>query len=89
MRELAHPVPIVALSTNLVAAGFVRSLARPSGNITGVSVLGSELNGKRLEILMQVVPSARRITVLADPSVAQSSELKALENAAVRGASNS
>jgi putative ABC transport system substrate-binding protein len=82
MRELAHPVPIVALSTDLVAAGFVRSLARPSGNITGVSVLGSELNGKRLEILMQVVPSARRIAVLADPSVAQLSELKALENAA-------
>jgi putative tryptophan/tyrosine transport system substrate-binding protein len=54
--ELAHPVPIVALSTDLVAAGLVRSLARPGGNITGVSILGSELDGKRLEILMQAVP---------------------------------
>jgi putative ABC transport system substrate-binding protein len=82
IRGLVHSVPIVALSTDLVAAGLVRSLARPGGNITGVSVLGSELNGKRLEILMQVVPSARRIAVLADPSVTQPAELKALENAA-------
>jgi putative ABC transport system substrate-binding protein len=37
--ELAHPVPIVALSSDLVAAGFVHSLARPGGNITGVSIL--------------------------------------------------
>ena len=80
--ELARPVPIVALSTDLVAAGLVRSLARPGGNITGVSILGSELNGKRLEILMQAVPSARRIAVLADPRVAPPAELKALDNAA-------
>jgi putative tryptophan/tyrosine transport system substrate-binding protein len=80
--ELAHPVPIVALSTDLVAAGLVRSLARPGGNITGVSILGSELDGKRLEILMQAVPSARRIAVLADPRVTPPAELKALDNAA-------
>ena len=82
VMELAHPVPIVALSTDLVAAGLVRSLARPGGNITGVSILGSELDGKRLEILMQAVPSARRIAVLADPRVTPPAELKALDNAA-------
>ena len=81
-QEAAHTVPIVASSPDLVAAGFVRSLARPGGNITGVSIQGTELNGKRLEILMQAVPSARRIAVLADPRVAQPGELKALENAA-------
>ena len=51
VMELAHPVPIVALSTDLVAAGLVRSLARPGGGDTGVSILGSELDGKRLEIV--------------------------------------
>jgi putative tryptophan/tyrosine transport system substrate-binding protein len=80
-QESAHTVPIVALSSDLVAAGLVRSLARPGGNVTGVSILGSELNSKRLEILMAVVPGARRIAVLADPKVTQPAELKALDNA--------
>ena len=88
-QKAAHTVPIVASSPDLVAAGLVRSLARPGGNITGVSVQGTELNGKRLEILMQAVPSARRIAVLADPRVAQPEELKALETPPAGAASNS
>jgi putative ABC transport system substrate-binding protein len=68
----------------MVGAGLVRSLARPGGNITGVSILAHELNGKRLEILMEAVPGARRIAVLADPKVTQPAELQALQNA-VRG----
>ena len=70
------------MSSDLVASGFVRSLAHPGGNTTGISVLGFEVNGKRLEILMQVVPSARRIAVLTEPRVMQPAELKPLENAA-------
>ena len=81
-QQSASTVPIVALSTDLVASGFVRSLAHPGGNTTGISVLGFEVNGKRLEILMQVVPSAQRIAVLTEPSVTQPAELEALENAA-------
>ena len=77
-----YTVPIVALSTDLVASGFVRSLAHPGSNTTGISVLGFEVNGKRLEILMEVVPSARRIAVLKEPRVTQPAELKALDNAA-------
>ena len=70
------------MSSDLVASGFVRSLAHPGGNTTGISAQGFELDGKRLEILMQVVPDARRIAVLADPRSTQPAELKALENAA-------
>jgi ABC-type uncharacterized transport system substrate-binding protein len=81
-QQSASTVPIVAMSSDLVASGFVRSLAHPGGNTTGISVLGFEVNGKRLEILMQVVPSARRIAVLTEPRVTQPAELKPLENAA-------
>jgi putative ABC transport system substrate-binding protein len=81
-QQSTSSVPIVALSSDLFASGFVRSLAHPRGNTTGISVLGFEVNGKRLEILMEVVPSARRIAVLTEPRITQPEELKALENAA-------
>jgi putative ABC transport system substrate-binding protein len=81
-QQSAYAVPIVALSADLVAVGLVRSLARPGGNITGVSILAHELNGKRLEILMEVVPGARRIAILADTKVTKPAELQALQNAA-------
>ena len=68
MQEATHTVPIVGLSGDMVAVGFVRSFARPGGNITGVSLLSSELNSKRQEILMEAVPGARRIAVLVDPA---------------------
>jgi putative tryptophan/tyrosine transport system substrate-binding protein len=84
MQEATHTVPIVGLTrADMVAAGFVRSLARPGGNTTGVSVLAPELNGKRQEILMEAVPGARRIAVLADPIVTQAHH-QALQNA-IRG----
>jgi putative ABC transport system substrate-binding protein len=50
-----------------VKEGLVTSLARPGGNVTGVSILGSELVGKRLELLKQAVPGATRIAVLWHP----------------------
>ena len=70
------------MSADMVAAGFVRSLARPGGNTTGVSILAPELNGKRQEILMEAVPGARRIAVLADPIITEPAHLQALQNAA-------
>ena len=80
-QELTRTVPIVGLSGDMVAAGLVRSLARPGGNITGVSILAPELNGKRLEILMEAVPDARNIAILADPNYTPPAELQALQNA--------
>ena len=81
MQEVTHTIPIVGLSVDMVAAGLVRSLARPGGNTTGVSVLATELDGKRQEVLMEAVPDARRIAVLADPIIAQPAHLQALQNA--------
>ena len=51
-----------------VGQGFVASLARPGGNITGVSHLMAELPGKRLEILKETVPQSTRVAVLANPA---------------------
>ena len=60
----------------------MRSLARSGGNLSGVSTLGSELDSKRLEILVEVVPDERRIAILVDPKVTQPAELQALQNGA-------
>jgi putative ABC transport system substrate-binding protein len=61
--QLAAPtLPIVmAGSADPVAMGFAKSLARPGGRITGVSILGAEMIGKRMELLKEAVPAARRI----------------------------
>jgi putative ABC transport system substrate-binding protein len=65
-------IPIVGLADDMVGAGLVRSMAKPGGNTTGVSILATELDAKRLEILHEVTPSARRIGVLHDPSITRS-----------------
>src|SRR5262249_55044209 len=62
-------IPIVGISDDMVGAGFVRSLARPGGNITGISILATELNSKRLELLMDALSNARRVAVLSDPRI--------------------
>ena len=62
-------IPIVGMTDDLVGAGLVQSMARPGGHTTGVSILATELNVKRLEILHEIAPAARRIGVLHDPSI--------------------
>jgi putative tryptophan/tyrosine transport system substrate-binding protein len=62
-------IPIVmASSADPVAAGLVASLARPGENVTGFTILGPELEGKRLELLKQAVPNVSRVAVLWNPS---------------------
>ena len=51
-----------------VEAGFVRSLARPGGNVTGVTTLNEELGPKRLELLHELVPSATVVAALVNPT---------------------
>src|SRR5215467_1480436 len=60
-------IPIVTLSSNPVAVGFVASLADPGGNVTGVSLLTPEVAGKRLQLLKQLIPSVARVAVLWNP----------------------
>jgi putative ABC transport system substrate-binding protein len=68
-QQATHTIPIVmAGSFDPVGQGFVASLARPRGNITGLSCLGTDLPGKRLEILKETVPQSTRIAVLANPA---------------------
>ena len=58
--------PIVFAGGDPVGNGFVVSLARPDGNVTGLSLQQSDLAGKRLELLREVVPALRRLAILAN-----------------------
>jgi putative ABC transport system substrate-binding protein len=78
-------IPIVMTQTNdPVEDGFVASLARPGGNITGQTSIARELIGKRLEVLRQALPSVSRVGVIwnPDPSLAHASQLQIAESAA-------
>jgi len=78
-------VPIVCLSADLMASGMLKSLARPDSSVTGVSFFGPELDGKRQQILLEAVPSARRIAMLGDGNTAAPEHVKALQEAARAG----
>ena len=66
----------------MVGEGLVNSLARPNGNTTGVSILATELDGKRQEILIEAVPGLRRMAALADANNTAGAKLDALQAAA-------
>jgi putative tryptophan/tyrosine transport system substrate-binding protein len=64
-KETTNTVPIVmSQDSDPVGNGFVASLARPGGNITGLATLSPELSGKRLELLKEIVPKLNRVAVL-------------------------
>jgi putative ABC transport system substrate-binding protein len=60
------PIVMVGLSADPVEAGLVQSLARPGGNVTGLTLLSRELSGKRLELFKEAVPKLARVAVLYD-----------------------
>src|SRR5215510_9395909 len=62
------PIVMVGQGTDPVRAGHVESLARPGGNVTGLTVLSRELGGKRLELLKEAVPRLSRVAILYDPA---------------------
>ena len=69
-QQATKTTPIVmTLVGNPIAAGFVASLARPGGNITGLTSITAELSGKRLELLRDAFPAVSRVAVLVDPEV--------------------
>jgi len=70
VKQQTQTIPIVmANSTDPVGTGFVASLARPGGNITGRSAMSPELSGKRLELLREVVPGLSRVALLWNPDI--------------------
>ena len=81
-QQATKTIPILGLADDMVRSGFVSSLAKPGGNTTGVSILATELDGKRQEILLEAVPGIRRIAALADANGTLPQELKALQETA-------
>ena len=68
VRQLGLPVPVVfSVSADPVSAGFADSLARPPSNMTGLTLMAVEFNGKRLELLQEIVPELRRVAILGNP----------------------
>jgi len=66
-KQATSVIPIVfAISSDPLGTGLIASLARPGGNITGLSIQTTDLAGKRLELLREVIPGIRRIAVMAD-----------------------
>ena len=84
-KKATSIIPIVmTTSSDPVAQGLVASLARPGGNVTGLSSLAADLNTKRLEILKDAIPKLARIALLQSPgSVTSDLQLKELRSAAV------
>ena len=80
------PIVMVGVGADPVEAGLVESLARPGGNVTGITNIGPELGGKRLELLKDAVPKLARVAVLYDPaSPGTAREMKELLPVAARG----
>ena len=68
LLQVTRAVPIVfPVVTDPVGAGFVASLARPGGNVTGITKFGFSIGGKWLELLKQIAPGVTRAAVLRDP----------------------
>src|SRR5215467_9021736 len=66
-KQATREIPIVmALAGNPVETGLVESLARPGGNVTGMAGVGAELAGKSVELIRDMIPSARRVMALAN-----------------------
>ncbi len=83
-KNATKEIPIVMSNTNdAVSSGFVASLARPGGNITGLTGFGGEMNGKRLELLKEIIPKLSRVGFLWSPtSPTAADNLKETETAA-------
>ena len=71
----------VGIAGDMIANGLVKSVARPDGNITGISLLSPELNGKRQDIIIEAVSGARRMAILAEANNTTPQQLKALQDA--------
>ena|SRR5262245_3505084 len=72
LKRETSTIPIVAAAIgDAMASGLVASLARPGGNLTGLSFLNTELSAKRLEVLLEALPGIRRVAMFNDPNTAQ------------------
>jgi putative ABC transport system substrate-binding protein len=82
LQKLTQTVPLVGMTEDMVGERLVTSPARPGGNVTGISLLSPELDGKRQDILIEALPGARRIAAMLDSKVTSPQHLQALQQAA-------
>jgi len=81
-REATRTIPLLVNTDDMVGEGFVASMARPEGNVTGVSVRSPDLDGKRFELLLELIPNARRVDALAGGDTANPEHFEALRELA-------
>jgi putative tryptophan/tyrosine transport system substrate-binding protein len=67
-QQATRDIPIVAIVANPIETGFIASLARPGGNITGVSLMAAEAHGKCVEVFGDMLPSVRKVAALGNAS---------------------
>ena len=82
LANATQTIPVLTMSEDVVADGLVPSLARPGGNITGISIMSPELDGKRQDLLIAAVPGMRRMVALSDSTVPRQESLQVLIDAA-------
>jgi putative ABC transport system substrate-binding protein len=82
-RQATDRIPIVAVTCDALAAGLVNNLSRPGANLTGVTCINSDLDGKRVELIRELLPSISRLGVVVNPDDRRSvAELKEVDLAA-------
>jgi putative ABC transport system substrate-binding protein len=79
LREATSSVPIVAMTGFWIETRFADSLSRPGGNLTGVNIVATELDAKRLSLLSEFMPEAQRVAILRDPYVATPAHVAEME----------
>ena len=85
-KNATTTIPIIMMGQGIdpVEGGLVKSLAHPGTNVTGLTLLSTELGGKRLELLKEVVPKVAHVAVLYDPASASVIEVKEVVPVAAR-----
>jgi len=78
-QQATQTIPILGSTDDMLGSGLVHSMARPEGNTTGNSILSTELNGKRQEILMDLLPTVRHMAALADANTSTPQHLQMLQ----------
>ena len=78
-QQATKIISILAGTDDMLGSGFVHSMAKPEGNITGHSIMSFEMNGKRQEILMELLPEVRHMAALADSYTYPPERLQALQ----------
>ena len=82
IQQATATIPVVMVAEDPLGLGFIASLARPGGNLTGLSFMATELAGKRLELLTEAFPKLSRVAVIRTSGPAQEQQMKEIQIAA-------